>query len=317
MGYDSSIILPEKTSLKEVKGFLKILKYNEIEKNYFFYNNNDSEEHFTGVTLHIEKTRPNIEFHLRTTVWTTIVDTEFVNLSLKEISRRFNGYYRTEFGKNKPYKFSGIERRNAEAGCYNIFRTFNNNMCQPNVFFQHLESLEKDKPLSKDMWFINEFHPTSIGMNITVPFLISVFEEYFRSTFIVLLKWSNRKKEILKSLRINSEDLFEVSEGKTTVEKIASRYISFQNIENINSAFNKISKDVNFNHLLKSTNREKDYYNRLEKLIDFRHKIIHSNLTNPFYKISEFKSDLLLISEICEIFYNRLIEVNNWKKEKY
>jgi hypothetical protein len=237
MGYDSSIILPEKTSLKEVKQFLKLLRYQEIDRNFYFYNNNNSEEHFTGVELDICQTKPNIELHLRTTVWTTIADTEFVNLTLKEVSKRFGGYFRTENGKNKVYKFEGVVRRGAEAGCYTVFHTFQSNMAQPNIFFQHLESIEKDKPLT-DMWVINKFHPTSIGMNITVPFLISVFEEYFRSTYVVLLKWSDKKKEILKSSKINSEDLADVADGLNSVEKLVARYISFQNLDSINTALN-------------------------------------------------------------------------------
>jgi hypothetical protein len=315
MGYDSSIILPEKTSLKEVKQFLKILKYQEIDKNFYFYNNNDSEEHFTGIELDIYQTRPNIKLHIRTTIWTTIADTEYTNLTLKEVSKRFGGYFRTELGKNKSYKFEGVVRRGAEAGCYTVSKRFHNNMVQPNVFFQHLESIEKDKPLT-DMWIINKFHPTSIGMNITVPFLISVFEEYFRSTYIVLLKWSDKKKDILKSSKINSEDLADVADGTNSVEKVAARYISFLNLNSINSAFDKISKDIKFIHLLKSTNPEKDYFNRVDRLIQFRHRIIHSNLTDPFYKVSDFKHDIELVSKVCELFYDKLIEIYDWNTEK-
>jgi hypothetical protein len=172
MGYDSSIVLPKKTSLKEIKRFLKILSYDEIEKDCFFYNNNYSEEHRTGVTLYFEEDRKtNVGLHIRTTVWTTIADTEYVNLTLLEVSKRFGGYYRTENGKNKPYKFQGVERRGHEAGCYTVFWTFRNNMVKPNIFLEHLKSHEKEHPLS-DENFINQFHPTSIGVNIIIPFLI-------------------------------------------------------------------------------------------------------------------------------------------------
>ena len=318
MGYDSSITLPKKTKLKEVKKFLHLLKYQELDKDYFFYNDNDSEEHFTGVTLTIEKDKSeNLELYLRTTIWTTVADTEYTNLTLSEVSKRFGGYYRTENGKNKPYKFEGIERRNSEAGCFTVFMTFRNNMVKPNVFCQHLEMELEKRPLSNDLWIVNEHHPVSIGMNISIPFLISVFEEYFRSTFIVLLKWSDNKKEILKSLRINTEDLADVSSGISSIEKIASRNISFQNISSINSAFDKISKEIKFIHLLKSKDPEKKYFEKINKLIEFRHQIIHNNSTNPFYDIKEFKNDLNLIFDICELFYDRLIEINNWNKEKY
>ena len=92
-------------------------------------------------------------------------------------------------------------------------------------------------------------------MNITVPFLISVFEEYFRSTYIVYLN-GVIKKEILKCSKINSEGFFDLADGVNSIEKLASRYISFQNLNSINVAFDKISKDIKFINLLKSTNRE-------------------------------------------------------------
>lgn len=317
MGYDSSIILPKKTKLSELKKFLSILNYHEIEKDYFFYNNNNSEEHFTGVTLTIRKEKSTyLELHVRTTVWTTVADTEYTNLTLIEVSKRFGGYFRTKNGKNKTYKFWDKERRGAEAGCFTVFITFRNNLVKPNVFLQHLETYEKERPLT-DIWIINDFHPTSIGINITVPFLISVFEEYFRSTFVVLLKWANNKKDIFKSIKINSEDLYDISEGITTVEKLASKYISFQNIISINSAFDKISKDIRFIHLLKSTKPERKYFVRLQELINFRHRIIHSNLTNPFYTVKEFRDDIDLIDEICKIFYDKLIEINSWNEREY
>lgn len=317
MGYDSSITLPKKTKLKEVKKFLHLLKYQELEKDYFFYNNNDSEEHFTGVTLTIEKDKTeNLQLHLRTTIWTTIADTEYTNFTLSEVSKRFGGYYRTENGKNKPYKFEGTERRNAEAGCFTVFITFKNNMVKPNVFCQHLEMQLEERPLT-NLWIINEHHPASIGMNISIPFLVSVFEEYFRSTFIVLLKWSENKRDIFKGLRINTEDLADVSSGISSIEKIATRNISFQNISNINSAFDKISKNIKFIHLLKSKEPQKKYFERINKLIEFRHQIIHSNSTNPFYDIQDFKNDINLVFDICELFYDRIIEINNWNKEKY
>ena len=317
MGYDSSITLPKKTKLKEVKKFLQLLKYKELEKNYFFYNDNDSEEHFTGVTLTIQKNKTeNLELFLRTTIWTTVADTEYTNLTLSEVSQRFGGYYRTENGKNKPYKFQGTERRNAEAGCFTVFMTFKNNMVKPYVISKYLEMELEKNPLT-DLWIVNENHPVSIGMNISIPFLISVFEEYFRSTFIVLLKWSDNKKDILKSLKINTEDLADVSNGISSIEKIASRNISFQNISSINSAFDKISKEIKFIHLLKSKKPKKKHFERIIKLIEFRHQIIHNNSTNPFYDIEEFKKDLNLVYEICELFYDRLIEINNWNKEKY
>jgi len=69
--------------------------------------------------------------------------------------------------------------------------------------------------------------------------------------------------------------------------------------------------------LLKSTNPEKDYFNRVDRLIQFRHRIIHCNITDPFYKVSDFKKDIELVSEVCEIFYDRLIEIYDWNPEKY
>ncbi|MEO6901952.1 MAG: hypothetical protein ABI315_02215 [Bacteroidia bacterium] len=317
MGYGSSVTLPKKTKLKDVKKFLHLLKYQELEKGYFFYNDNGSEEHFTGVTLTIGKNKTeNIELYLRTTVWTTVADTKYTNLTLSEVSQRFGGHYRTENGKNRPYKFGGTERKNAEAGCFTVFMTFKNNMVKPNVFHQHLEMQLQERSLT-DLWIINEYHPASIGMNISIPFLISVFEEYFTSTFIVLLKWSDNKKEILKGLRINTEDLADVSSGISSIEKVASRNISFQNISSINSTFDKISKEIKFIHLLKSQEPKKKYFERINIQIEFRHQIIHNNFTNPFYDIQEFKKDLNLVFEICELFYDRLIEINNWEAKKY
>jgi hypothetical protein len=70
-------------------------------------------------------------------------------------------------------------------------------------------------------------------------------------------------------------------------------------------------------HLLKSTNPKNDYFNRIDNLIQFRHRIIHSNQTDPFYKVSDFKKDIKLVSDICEMFYKKLIELYKWNTEEY
>ncbi|WP_299261839.1 hypothetical protein [uncultured Aquimarina sp.] len=318
MGYDSSIYLNKETDIIEVKQFLKILNYEEFEENYYFYNNNDSEEHFTGVTLNIiEENSEYLELHMRTTVWKTIYDNDYVNLTLKQISERFQGYFETEFGKNTIYEFDGIERKGAEVGCFTVFRNFNNNMTKPSVFLQFLEHEEMKNPVPIEIPILNEMNPVSIGINFTIPYLISVLEEYLRSTYIVLLKYSENKKDIFKSSRIISEDLFEVSEGFLSAEKIVARTISFQNINGINSAFKKISNDINLTNLLNSNKPENNYLERLENLIKFRHLIIHSNQTISYYSTNDLKNDISLIFDICDIFYENLIKIYNWNPEKY
>ena len=318
MGYYSTIFLSPKTNISELRQFLGILKYIELDENYYFFNDNNSAEYFTGVSLTISDNKPeNIEIHLNTTVWTSYADTEYTNLTLSEISKRFRGYFITENGKNKYYKYCNTIRKGAEASSYNVFMTFRNNMVKPNVFLQHLESYNNEKPIPYSVPILAEMHPVSIGMNIAVPFLISVFEEYFRTMFTVLLKYSEQKKDVLKSIKIKSEDLFDVSEGNKNIEMVAARTISFQNISSINSAFSKLLKEINIINILKSTKPNEKYYDRIIQLIDFRHLIIHSNQTNPNYKLENFRKDINLVTEICELFYDKLIETNRWNEREY
>jgi len=41
-------------------------------------------------------------------------------------------------------------------------------------------------------------------------------------------------------------------------------------------------------------------------------KIIHNSSTNQSYIIKELKNNINIISEICELFPVRFIELNNW-----
>ena len=61
--------------------------------------------------------------------------------------------------------------------------------------------------------FLAAHSPWVLSNNLLLPYLVSVLEDYFKSTFVALLKYSDRKEKILKSARLEADQLLRLSEG--------------------------------------------------------------------------------------------------------
>lgn len=71
---------------------------------------------------------------------------------------------------------------------------------------------------------------SSFNANVYLSYLCSLIEEFFRATYIALLKYSDKKEKIL-NMKFFPYDMVDISEGLKTVEEVYARTLSFQNIK--------------------------------------------------------------------------------------
>lgn len=52
-----------------------------------------------------------------------------------------------------------------------------------------------------------------------MPFLVAAVEDYFKSTFVALLRYAPKKASFLKGVRSQGDQLLAIADGKHTVEE--------------------------------------------------------------------------------------------------
>lgn len=323
MGYDCANYLGKGTKLKDVQEFLILLGFEKINNNFFFFFERKSLVQLTGidVSIYIDKTK-RIVVYSHTTVSKGFYEHEVHNNTLRQLKKRFGGYFTTSNGKNRYLTFGGPLRKNEEAACFKAYFEFDNNK---RVTLYQFISLLNDSEEKFSKWYKNKkilpvirlTHPPIIASNIGIPYLLSTLEEYLRVTYIALFSFSGFKKEILKKSKIQNEDLYSIANESSSVEEIISKNKSFQNIDAIDNNFKEIDRKICFKDLLKRTTPKSKYLEKLQNLIFTRHALIHQAQLNYYYSVEDYERDVKIVTEIIKIFYDNLIKIYKWHSREY
>ncbi len=306
--YNCRIFLSETSKIKDVYDFLIVLGFKKYDRyNYYLYDKRTMQQKEPVWAMVL----PNfpIEVITQTDEDCSIKDFEIHNWTVRQLKRRFGGYFKSRQGRNRYPHFEGVKRRNAEAACYLAYYYFKYDIGTLRDFLSVLKKSENS---------FNEFHndnsPLISSTNLGLPFIVTSMEEYLRNTYVALLIYAPNKREIYKSSKIITEELTEVSNNNISIEEVFSRSKSFQNTDRINENFKELIKGLNFVDALKRYNPRFKYLDKLNQIIEKRHNLIHRFQLDIKYTIKDFERDLFLIENIVRIFYIRIIEINKWQR---
>jgi len=124
-------------------------------------------------------------------------------------------------------------------------------------------------------------NPNIICDNFKIPFLIGAWENYFKATFVVLMKYSCNRQAVynraLKQIRVTSEDFESISNDSTLIEWIFADSFSFQRPIRICENFKIIDDVIKLNDVFNKplTNESKPLQERLNEILDIRNQIVH------------------------------------------
>jgi len=139
MGHDSTNFLETK-SKADVVEFLEILRYEKLNSYIFFYYNEKDFEYVTGVTATIRIGEDGkVQVDLRTNVIRSKADADLHNTTIKQLRKRFGGYFHSDNGVNRYMPHFGPERIKAEGGCYLAYLNFKNNIVSVYIYLDHVE----------------------------------------------------------------------------------------------------------------------------------------------------------------------------------
>ena len=319
MGYDCTNFLNSGNSFKEVEDFLVILGYRRYSKGSFFFYNEADYLSFSGISANLNTLKNDeISVDLHTQIFANKYDVDQLNFTAKQLRSRFGGYFSSDFGKNRYIKIDDIQRNPDEAGCYRAYFHFENNISRVFVYTNYVKFDVQLPPIGM-FPAADSMNPIIISNNLVIPFLVSIIEDYYKSSYISILKYHSKKERIIKNSKFYPDDLTSISNNELSIEDALARSKSFQNINKIARNFNELDKNIDLFSVLKKPyrRRKETLFDSLDKFFEKRHSLIHNNQVVATYTKRMLEKDINNVEESIKRSYNHFIDVFGWQPYPY
>lgn len=326
MGYDGTNYIPKGTPRKDVEQFMRYLGYEKLEKEKltgrrstpFSYYRDKDYRHITGVYSEVAPDgHGGVMVWTRTTIWRSETDREVHNHTIKELRKRFGGHFVTDYGKNRYFRDDAPYIEKAEGGCYEAYSRFRGNLVRMRVF-------TTNRPFDKDDWypiaeidFIDSMNPKIIATNLIVPFLVSIVEDFLRSSYVALLKYSDRREQTFGKARVGATELMSISADEMTVEDAVARRRSFQDLRKAQAAFKELDAKIDIHGSLARPIEGQDErpYDAIVRLIQHRHDLIHGANLNYAYYPDIARRDVETVATGIRRIYADFRKLYGWQED--
>lgn len=317
MGRDAYIYIPKRYNKKDIKEIIELLNYVYARKDVYFYKPNDNYKFYSGIVLFIEKSNKQ-EYkyivHVRTQAYATNYDIEKQNNTLKIFKQYFNCNFDSDCGKNRYFEYNTLSSKGAENGCFLALERSYTAFSLLELFLQN----QNDSNIYDSMKLVNLPSPNTLCANISLSYLCSILEDYFRNVYIAILtQYDNKKEKLYKECRIDYEDLVKISKKELILEEVLARKMSFQNIHKITCHFKELNNKIDLNKLYrnKRNRRKQSYYDLLNRIFEQRHYCIHHLDIDLSYDCKILKQDIIDIKKSLQLLYDELCKIYKWKPQ--
>lgn len=314
MGYDAYVHIKRGVSKQTVEKLLLMLNYQK--KGEFFYCGNDKEyKHFSGVQVWIcDENEEERIYRVRSQIFASGYDLHKMNETIKCLKQYCSATFSSDYGKNKYFEEISLIS-GAENGCYFAAERLLNNFSQlTHALSKYPEDVDAEKSMY-DMY--NILTPNMFNANVYSTYLCSLIEEYFKATYIALLKYSERKEKIL-NVKFSPYDMVDISNGIKSVEEVFASTLSFQNIHKICLHFHALDNRLDIGIALKKPyhNRKKNLYDQIDDILERRHKLIHRLEIDEKYNAKELMRDIKDVTVAMRRVYSYLCTCYGWEEQQ-
>jgi hypothetical protein len=245
---------------------------------YLWYDENDYKS-WTGVELQIYRKRRNITVDTRSRVSRSYWDLKHQNETLKTIRDLLGGQFTTDAGRNRYWRPDEPPPSPLSSGCYLARWRFHNALGKAHIYLM-ARTLEGDIAREKPsgLLVMDEMNPRLLSNNLLIPYVIAVWEEYFRATFAAVLKYSNQREGALKKARLSHTQLEQVAIEEQPVERTLAECFSFQRPSAIAENFRLLDSKLDIGGALRKPYRRRkvSLYNSIEAIVAGRNQVVHS-----------------------------------------
>jgi len=236
------------------------------------------------------KTNNDWAIRTRTSIWASSFDKKHQNKTVRAIRKQFGGsFYNDHYGNNRYIVIEKVESTPVSRGIYGVLEMLKGELdslehALPEEMAKSLITpsgeITDETDASGVLAFTKQFDPSRIVYNALVPFLVAALEHFFRETFEILLKYDDKAQITLgeQNRKLSYSEAAAIARGEMTLERVASGWFSFQNVDSIQKAY----KDIHGVDVWKALRRRRKIHDRLpilmsalKNLIGARHGVVH------------------------------------------
>lgn len=314
MGNDAFVHIAKKRySKKMIETLLQMMDYKKCGE--VFYCGNDAEyKYFSGIRVwQCDEDESEIVYWIRTQAFASGYDIKKQNDTIRYLKKYCQAYFESDIGKNRYFE-TGRLVKGAESGCYFAIQNLDNHF---SLLCHSLSKYPDDVEAEKSIAELGFPTSSSFNANVYLSYLCSLIEEFFRATYIALLKYSDKKEKIL-NMKFSPYDMVDISEGRKTVEEVYARTLSFQNIKKVTSNFKTLNSKLDISKPLKEPyhKRKESLYEQMDKILERRHGMIHRMEIDRNYSTQELEKDIKDVKVALKRVYLYICEQYNWEPEE-
>lgn len=286
MSYESTNELPTGTSITRLKEVVELLGFKPVKDwivspnkiGCYFWAEPSEYKSWTGVELNIYREDGRVVLHTRTRISRSYWDLTHQNKTIKLIRDLFGGSFRTDEGNGRYLRPSSPPPSPLSSGCFLARWGLHNSLSKAHFYLQS-RKLEGDaaRDSTHPIPFLNDLNPRLLSNNLLVPFIIAVWEEYFRATFTASLRYADKREVVLKKARLSHTQLEQIAAEKQ-IERAIAECFSFQRPSMIGEHFKLIDSKLDLASAMRKPYRKRKVtlFDSIETLVENRNAFVHA-----------------------------------------
>lgn len=287
MSYTSESTFPPHVRAEDVRVIVELLGYERLSfskfkleteiATYMWFERKDYRS-WTGVELRIyQDAEAGLTVSTRTRLGCSYWDREHQNRTIRLLRRLFGGSFTTDAGRNRCWNARGMPVPPLHSGCYLAVWHFDSNLMRARIYLGERQFVGRSDDKITSIWWVDAVNPRIISNNLLVPYIVAAMEDYFKSTYIALLRHSERREAALKAARILSVQHAALAEGMITVEEAVAEGLSFQRPSALLAHFSALDPKLDLHGELRRPyrRRRESLVESLDKIVELRHDLIH------------------------------------------
>lgn len=287
MSYTSESTFDPSVKIMRVRELIELLGYKRNKdglkvpgriQGYFWYDRTDYRS-WSGVELDLYQAESgSVVVGTRSTVSRSYWDLTHQNRTIKLLRDAFGGTFHTGEGKSRYLRPGSGPPAPVSSGCFLARWGFKNSFMRSQIYLMS-RKLEGDVAREKatGLTFMDALNPRLLSNNLLVPYMLAVWEEYFRATFTACLRYSKQREGALKRARLSHAALEELAVGSVQVERSVAEFFAFQRPSSIAEAFRLLDPKLDLAAPMKRPYRKRKLglYESIESLVEGRNRLVH------------------------------------------
>lgn len=327
MSYTSENTFPDTVRAEDVRELVELLGYERVSSREFKIDNQiasyvwfDRKDYrsWTGIELGIYRDpEAGLVVSTRTRSSRSYWDLEHQNKTIRLLRRLFGGSFTTDAGKNRCTNATGGPIPPMRSGCYLAIWNFDSNLMRAHIYMDQRQFTGNRDDKVTSIWWIDTLNPRIISNNLLIPFIVSTMEDYFKSTYITLLRYSDRRDAALRASRLAPQQHAAVGNGLTSIEEAIVEGLPFQRPSAFLSHFSSLDPKLDLMGTLRRPyrRRKEALADSLEQLVELRHDLIHRSIVAGDLDDKRIKRAISDVTAAVRRCYERICTHFGWPIE--